>query len=109
VVEFLRDSKEEILEIAENGSSNAGKEFGHHFPIVLEKTPISLDTAKSRLGLLSNIPGDAKAVAVIEDTTVDVNDLPGFIEDFNVILKERNLNCVHYAMLQQVNCICVYY
>jgi hypothetical protein len=25
VVEFLRDSKEEILEIAENGSSNAGK------------------------------------------------------------------------------------
>jgi FAD/FMN-containing dehydrogenase len=49
------------------------------------------------LGLLSNIPGDAKAVAVIEDTAVDVNDLPGFIEDFNVILKERNLNCVHYA------------
>jgi FAD/FMN-containing dehydrogenase len=34
---------------------------------------------------------------VIEDTAVDVNDLPGFIEDFNVILKERNLNCVHYA------------
>jgi FAD/FMN-containing dehydrogenase len=54
-------------------------------------------TLRKELGLLSNIPGDAKAVAVIEDTAVDVNDLPGFIEDFNVILKERNLNCVHYA------------
>jgi hypothetical protein len=33
------DSKEDS-EIDENGSSNAGKNLGHHFPIVLEKTPI---------------------------------------------------------------------
>ncbi len=49
------------------------------------------------LGLLSNIPGDAKPVAVVEDTAVDVNDLPNFIKDFNQILSKRNLNCVHYA------------
>ena len=43
------------------------------------------------------MPGDAKPVAVIEDTAVDVNDLPDFIREFNVILKKHDLYCVHYA------------
>ena len=99
VVEFLRDSKEEILEIAEKMEAQMrAKNLGHHFPIVFgEDTNKVWTLRKAGLGLLSNIPGDAKAVAVIEDTAVDVNDLPDFIEDFNAILKERNLNCVHYA------------
>jgi hypothetical protein len=42
---------------------------------------------KAGLGLLSNLPGDEKAVAVIEDTAVDVNDLPEFIKEFNEILE----------------------
>jgi Fe-S oxidoreductase len=49
------------------------------------------------LGLLSNLPGDAKAVPVIEDTAVDVEDLPDYIRDFNVILKKHGLYSVHYA------------
>ena len=52
---------------------------------------------KAGLGLLSNLPGDEKAVAVIEDTAVDVNDLPAFIAEFNEILQANNLYCVHYA------------
>ncbi len=52
---------------------------------------------KAGLGLLSNIPGDAKPAPVIEDTAVDVHDLPQFIEDFNATLKVNNLYCVHYA------------
>lgn len=99
VVEFLRDSEEEILELAEKMEAQMrAKNLGHHFPIVFgEDTNKVWNLRKAGLGLLSNIPGDAKAVAVIEDTAVDVNDLPNFIEDFNAILKERNLNCVHYA------------
>ncbi|CAM2788792.1 FAD-binding and (Fe-S)-binding domain-containing protein [Flavobacterium frigoris] len=99
VVEFLRDSKEEILTIAEKMEAQMrAKNLGHHFPIVFgEDTNKVWTLRKAGLGLLSNIPGDAKAVAVIEDTAVDVNDLPDFIEDFNAILKQRNLNCVHYA------------
>ncbi|EDM27663.1 FAD linked oxidase-like protein [Lentisphaera araneosa HTCC2155] len=49
------------------------------------------------LGLLSNVPGDAKAVPVIEDTCVRVEDLPQYIKEFNQILDEHNLYCVHYA------------
>ena len=98
-VEFLRDSKEEIDLIAkEMEAVMRSKNLGYHFPIVYgDDTNKVWTLRKAGLGLLSNIPGDAKAVAVIEDTAVDVNDLPDFIEDFNAILKERNLNCVHYA------------
>ncbi|MEY3818985.1 MAG: hypothetical protein RLZZ425_446, partial [Bacteroidota bacterium] len=49
------------------------------------------------LGLLSNLPGDEKAVPVIEDTAVDVEDLPNYIRDFNEILKKHGLYSVHYA------------
>lgn len=98
-VEFLRDSQEEIDGIAkEMEALMRSKNLGYHFPIVYGEDANKVwALRKAGLGLLSNIPGDAKAVAVIEDTAVDVNDLPDFIEDFNAILKERNLNCVHYA------------
>jgi Fe-S oxidoreductase len=52
---------------------------------------------KAGLGLLANLPGDEKAVPVIEDTAVDVNDLPAYIREFNEILKKYNLYSVHYA------------
>jgi FAD/FMN-containing dehydrogenase/Fe-S oxidoreductase len=99
VVEFLKDSASEIHEAAKNLEAELRDlNLGFHFPIVLgEDTAKVWNLRKAGLGLLSNIPGDAKAVAVIEDTAVDVNDLPDFIEDFNEILSQRGLHCVHYA------------
>ena len=99
VVEFLKDSAEEVLETAKQLETQLrSMNLGYHYPVVLgEDTSKVWNLRKAGLGLLSNIPGDAKAVAVIEDTAVDVNDLPDFIEDFNKILIERGLHCVHYA------------
>lgn len=72
--------------------------FGYHFPRVYgADTKRVWDLRKAGLGLLSNLPGDEKAVAVIEDTAVDVNDLPEFIKEFNEILTANNMYCVHYA------------
>ena len=72
--------------------------LGYHFPVIYgADTKKVWDLRKAGLGLLSNLPGDEKAVAVIEDTAVDVNDLPDFIRDFNEILDKNNLYCVHYA------------
>ncbi|SHG30738.1 FAD/FMN-containing dehydrogenase [Flavobacterium segetis] len=98
-IEFLRDTQDEIDALAkEMEALMRSKNLGYHFPIVYgEETNKVWNLRKAGLGLLSNIPGDAKAVAVIEDTAVDVNDLPAFIEEFNTVLKARNLNCVHYA------------
>ena len=99
VVELRGDSREEIEQKAvamEAEMRTAG--LGYHFPVVYgEDTKRVWDLRKAGLGLLSNLPGDEKAVAVIEDTAVDVNDLPDFIREFNEILTANNLYCVHYA------------
>lgn len=99
VVEFVRDSEAEVRAVAkEMEAAMRHLNLGYHFPLVYGSDVSKVWTLrKAGLGLLSNIPGDAKAVAVIEDTAVDVQDLPDFIEDFNIILKKRDLYCVHYA------------
>ena len=68
------------------------------FPYCLEMIPKKYGHCeKPGLGLLGNLPGDEKAVPVIEDTAVDVNDLPAYIAEFNEILEKYNLHAVHYA------------
>ena len=52
---------------------------------------------KAGLGLLGNMVGDQKAVACIEDTAVDLNDLPNFIEDFTLIMDKYQQEAVYYA------------
>ncbi len=52
---------------------------------------------KAGLGLLFNTNSEEKPVAVIEDTAVDIQDLPAFIDQFNKLLKDNNLFCVHYG------------
>ncbi len=99
VVELSRDSIEEIQQLAaamEAEMRAAG--LGYHFPVLFgEDTKKIWTLRKAGLGLLSNLPGDEKAVAVIEDTAVDVNDLPEFIVDFNKILAQHGMSAVHYA------------
>src|SRR6187551_640373 len=99
VIEFARTNREEIIEIAkrvEAEMKEAG--LGYHFPLLFGNDSKKIWTLrKAGLGLLSNLPGDEKAVPVIEDTAVDVNDLPAYIRDFNEILKKHNLYSVHYA------------
>jgi FAD/FMN-containing dehydrogenase/Fe-S oxidoreductase len=99
VIEFARTTREEIFEITrqvEADMRTAG--LGYHFPLLFGDDSKKIWTLrKAGLGLLSNLPGDSKAVPVIEDTAVDVHDLPAYIRDFNEILKKHNLYSVHYA------------
>ena len=55
------------------------------------------DLRKAGLGLLANIPGAAKAVACIEDTAVDLADLPLYIEAFTSLMKSYHQKAVYYA------------
>ena len=99
VIEFARESREEIQQVAaqvEAEMRSVG--LGYHFPLLFGNDGKKIwSLRKAGLGLLSNLPGDAKAVPVIEDTAVDVNDLPAYIRDFNEILKKYDLHSVHYA------------
>ena len=99
VVEISRNTLAEIKEITEALVLDLkAKGYGYHFPLITGPDTKRVWTLrKAGLGLLSNIPGDAKPVAVIEDTAVDVQDLPEFIQEFNQVLKANDLYCVHYA------------
>ena len=99
VVEIARDSQEEVQETANALRKRLKEEnLSYANPLVLgEDCKKIWSLRKAGLGLLSNMPGDAKPVAVIEDTAVDVKDLPAYIRDFNEILKKRGLFSVHYA------------
>lgn len=73
--------------------------LGYAYPVLFgDDTARIWDLRKAGLGLLSNMPGDAKPVPVVEDTAVRVADLPDYIAEFNRRLKTRfGLDCVHYA------------
>ncbi|MGJ1197087.1 FAD-binding and (Fe-S)-binding domain-containing protein [Sphingobacterium spiritivorum] len=99
VVEYDGDDEEAILQkvkLVEDEMRSQG--LGYHFPVIFGKDMQRIwALRKAGLGLLSNLPGDEKAVAVIEDTAVDVADLPEYIQEFNTILARYGLYSVHYA------------
>jgi FAD/FMN-containing dehydrogenase/Fe-S oxidoreductase len=99
IVEFARDSQKEILDIAglmEAEMKKAG--YGYHFPVLFGPDINRVwAVRKAGLGLLSNMPGDAKPVPVVEDAAVRPEDLPDYIREFNELLKKYNLDCVYYA------------
>lgn len=99
VIEYARSTKEEVIEIAKKVEADMrAVGLGYHFPLLFGSDTKKIWTLrKAGLGLLSNLPGDAKAVPVIEDTAIDVDDLPAYIREFNEILKKHGLHSVHYA------------
>ena len=99
VIEFTRETREEILEITKQVEADMrAANLGYHFPVLFGNDTKKIWTLrKAGLGLLSNLPGDEKAVPVIEDTAVDVEDLPAYIREFNEMLKKHGLYSVHYA------------
>jgi FAD/FMN-containing dehydrogenase/Fe-S oxidoreductase len=99
VIEFCKETPEEILAITKQVEAEMRTEgLGYHFPVLFGADSKKIwALRKAGLGLLSNLPGDEKAVPVIEDTAVDVKDLPAYIAEFNEILKKHGLYSVHYA------------
>ena len=99
VVELNDNSPEEADQKAKDLIADLKSSgHGYAYPVVRgEKIKSVWNLRKAGLGLLSNIPGDAKPAPVIEDTAVDVDDLPAYIAEFNEILEKHGLYAVHYA------------
>jgi FAD/FMN-containing dehydrogenase/Fe-S oxidoreductase len=99
VVEFRGDTRDQVRQMASALEQELkGQGLGTHFPLLFgEESKRVWSLRKAGLGLLGNMPGDPKAVPVIEDTAVTVEDLPAYIREFNLILKKYNLYSVHYA------------
>ena len=99
IIEYAADSVEQLYQKAQEVEADMrAKGLGYYFPLILGSDKKKVwDLRKAGLGLLSNTASDEKAVAVIEDTAVDVEDLPAYIREFNEILSRYNLYSVHYA------------
>jgi FAD/FMN-containing dehydrogenase/Fe-S oxidoreductase len=99
VVEFALNTRQDIDKAAgelEADMTNNG--YGYHFPVVYGNEINKVwALRKAGLGLLSNVKGDKKPVAVIEDTAVMPELLPDYMKDFSEMLARLNLNCVYYA------------
>lgn len=99
VVEFAACSREELEQSASHmEAAMRNKAYGYHFPVLFDND-ISKVWAlrKAGLGLLSNVPGDAKPVAVIEDAAVHVEQLPAYVRDLQQSLARYGVECVYYA------------
>lgn len=99
IVEFAEDDFIKIeakAEAMEEEMRSAG--YGYHFPM-LKGADIKKvwNLRKAGLGLLSNMPGDAKPAPVIEDTAVLPEYLPDYIAEFDALLAKYDLECVYYA------------
>jgi FAD/FMN-containing dehydrogenase/Fe-S oxidoreductase len=99
MIEFRSDTLQVSVELS-NNLINELKEnnLGYAFPVISgNETEKIWNLRKAGLGLLANIPGDKKAVACIEDTAVNVDELPEYISEFSALMKGFNQEAVYYA------------
>lgn len=99
IVEFQCESEEIFQKKADSLIQDLrNQKQGYGYPIITGKQIDNIwNLRKAGLGSLSNMKGDAKPVACIEDTAVDVEDQPDYILDFQNILKQHDLDCIYYG------------
>ncbi|MBY5950631.1 FAD-binding protein [Algoriphagus marincola] len=99
MIEFRGKTLEEAITKGESLIADLKKaNLGYAYPIIEpEKVASAWALRAAGLGLLANIPGDPKAVACIEDTAVDIDDLADYIAEFDEMMVAFNQKPVHYA------------
>jgi FAD/FMN-containing dehydrogenase/Fe-S oxidoreductase len=99
IVELFDENMENIANRA-NALEKELKDnsYGYYYPLVYGNDISKVwELRKAGLGVLTNMPGDAKPVPVIEDTAVRPKDLPAYMDDFEKIMSKHKLECVYYA------------
>ena len=99
MLEICTNSDEESNKLADNLIADLKEnQLGYAHPkLVGNDINKAIELRKAGLGLLGSIVGDDKAVACIEDTAVDVNDLPNYIAEFTEMMAEFGQEAVYYA------------
>ena len=95
IVEFVRETPEEIDNVAAEmirELKSAG--YGYSYPVVKGKDISKVwDLRKAGLGVLANMKGDPKPVTLIEDTAVNVEQLPDYMDDIEKMLGKSWQRC----------------
>lgn len=99
MVEFARNTKEDVESVTSeliNALKSEG--YGYAYP-VLRGSDMSKawELRKAGLGVLGNMKGDGRTVSLVEDTSVRVEDLPAYMDDFAKLLAAHGKNSVYHA------------
>lgn len=74
------------------------KKQGYAWPVLRGKqVQRAWALRQAGLGLLANLPGEKKAVACIEDTAVDIQDLPAYILEVQELMDSVGQQSIYYA------------
>ncbi|GAB4033023.1 FAD-binding and (Fe-S)-binding domain-containing protein [Spirosoma jeollabukense] len=92
MVEFFADTKSGVaLKAQAFVDALKTKGLGYAYPILFdEETKKPWALRKAGLSIMYNIPGDEKPANVIEDTAVDVHDLPDYIDELDKMAWEQH-------------------
>ncbi len=91
-LEELNDSVQQLIASLKNENK------GYAYPIIdAESTHKVWKLRSAGLGVLANLSIDKKAVACIEDTAVDIDVLPQYIDEFADIMQSFGQDAVYYA------------
>ncbi len=100
VVEIRRESRAEAEQVVA-ALIEDWKDAGHGYatPVLWGGEGQKVwELRKAGQGLMSNVVGDTKPRENVEDTAVDVHDLPNYIAEFDEILRTKyDIECVYYA------------
>ncbi|MDC9723333.1 MAG: FAD-linked oxidase C-terminal domain-containing protein [Urechidicola sp.] len=99
MLEVCNENKETAIKLADNLIKDLKSyDFGYAFPkLIGDDIKKAINLRKAGLGLLGNIVGDKKAVACIEDTAVELQDLPNYIAEFSQMMADFKQEAVYYA------------
>lgn len=99
MVEFWADTKKELVQITKNLEADLRKDgLGYSYPVVFNADISKVwNVRKAGLGVLANMPGDAKPTCIIEDTAVTPDKLPDYINEMDAMMAGHGKEAVYYA------------
>ena len=79
--------------------------LGFTYPILLnDECKKAWELRKAALGILSNQKGDFQPTNLIEDCAVSPEDLPDYIDELEILLKNINFNILLLLMQELASC-----
>ena len=100
VVEFTGESESEVESKVDGCAAHMAKHgLGYSTKKLLTSSEQAMvwNVRKAGLGLMMNVPGDAKPLPFVEDTAVPPESLPQFVECFDEIVKEHGTEAGYYG------------
>lgn len=100
VIEFRHAHRHQVEKVlGEIEAEFRAASLGYAFPVVWGTDCDRVwELRRAGQGLVNNVVGDAQPREVVEDTAVDVEDLPAYIAEFDELMRAKHgIRCIYYA------------